>query len=71
MPSRIRVADYPQLRLAAWHVEDSTLLTAQEALDLYERNWRHIDVEKMSDRERELLDKLVKGPGKGRLLVRS
>lgn len=42
-PSSIVLDAYPQLRQLAWHLPTATALTPQEALNLYERHWRHID----------------------------
>lgn len=69
LPARIRLADYPQLRQLAWHIPGATELTAEEALGLYERHGRHIDRAALAPREKELLDALARGPGKGHLLV--
>lgn len=51
----IRPADYPQLQQLAWHVREGTELTAREALDIYERNLRHLDLSAMSPKELHLL----------------
>lgn len=70
--AQVRVADYPQLRQLAWHLAGSgeaLELTGQEALDLYERNWRHIEPDRMTPDEAHLVDDLVKTYGGGRLLV--
>jgi transcriptional regulator with XRE-family HTH domain len=69
LPLHIRLADHAQLRRLAWHIPEALELTPEEALGLYERNWRHVDVQNMDATERALLDKLVKVLGKGRLLV--
>lgn len=69
VPDLIRLADYPQLKRLAWHAPGLTELTPAEALSLYERNWRHLDRERMQPPERELLGALVRAQGKGRLLV--
>lgn len=66
---RIRVADYPMLREVAWSTHDEAELTPGEAFAMYERNWRHIDREAMSRRERELVERLTKTVGHGVLLV--
>ncbi|MDM0057964.1 helix-turn-helix domain-containing protein [Variovorax fucosicus] len=68
-PQRIRLADYPQLKQLAWHVPGATDLTPEEALSLYERNWRHVEQGKVEARERALIDTLVRTLGKGHLLV--
>lgn len=69
MPSAVRVADYPQLQRAAWHLAADATLTPGEALGVYERNWRHLDRQAMDEREAALLEALIRGPGKGHLLV--
>lgn len=68
-PGKIRLADYPQLRRIGWQLPDGAELTPEEALNLYERNWRHVDRAGMDARENELLEALIRGPGKGHLLV--
>lgn len=65
----IRLADYPQLRQLAWHLPGTAELTPQEALGLYERNWRHIDQAAVGAHERALIDQLVDTLGRGQLLV--
>jgi transcriptional regulator with XRE-family HTH domain len=69
LPAAIKLTDYPQLKQLAWHIPGAKTLTPEEALNLYERNWRHLDREKMALREASLLDALVQHIGKGRLLV--
>ena len=68
-PGCVRVADYPQLAQLAWHLPGSAELTPAEALSLYERNWRHVDAARLSDAERQLVDRLVQQVGQGLLLV--
>ena len=58
IPARIRLADYPQLRSLAWHVQGIDTLTPTEALDIYERNARHLDAQAMSAHEQDLLASL-------------
>jgi transcriptional regulator with XRE-family HTH domain len=58
IPARIRLEDYPQLRELAWQVHGTPELTPREALDIYERNWRHVDAKKLSAQERELVEAL-------------
>jgi transcriptional regulator with XRE-family HTH domain len=68
-PQCIRPEDHAQLRQLAWHLTPGTVLSPAEALTLYERNWRHVDVAAMADTERDLLSALVQADGGGRLLV--
>jgi transcriptional regulator with XRE-family HTH domain len=69
LPQSIRLADYPELRRVAWQMSDDTTLTPQAALDLYERNWRHVDPQALGERERALVQQLTRQLGGGRLLV--
>jgi transcriptional regulator with XRE-family HTH domain len=69
LPDKIRLADYPELRRIAWQMADDTELTPQAALDLYERNWRHVDHQALVERERTLVQQLTRALGGGRLLV--
>jgi transcriptional regulator with XRE-family HTH domain len=58
MPARILLADYPQLRLLAWQVHGTDALTPAEALGIYERNARHLDLEALEPAERDLIEAL-------------
>ena len=58
LPVSIRLSQYPQLRQLAWQVHGVDELTPREALDIYERNWRHLDVAALDPRERDLLKAL-------------
>ena len=58
IPARVRLADYPVLQQLAWQVHGAPELTPREALDIYERNWRHIDPETLAGAERALIDAL-------------
>lgn len=58
IPARVRLTDYPQLKQLAWHVLGVNELTPAEALGIYERNWRHIDVSALQPHERHLVDAL-------------
>jgi len=69
IPEKIRLADYPVLKSLAWQLKGTTVVSAQEAFDIYERNWRHVDLEKMKSREKELIQGLIVTLGKGKLLV--
>lgn len=69
LPERVRLADFPQLKRLAWQLHDVDELSPADALNLYERNWRHIDRSRMEPAERALLQALVDRLGGGRLLV--
>jgi transcriptional regulator with XRE-family HTH domain len=65
----VRVGDYPQLQAIAWQLRADTQLRGIDALRMYERNWRHVDRDGMSDDERALIQRLADRYGGGVLLV--
>ena len=58
IPVQIAFTDYPQLKQLAWQVHGVDTLSPREALTIYERNWRHLDLEKMESNERNLVTAL-------------
>jgi transcriptional regulator with XRE-family HTH domain len=58
LPARVAVAEYPELRKLAWQISDRERLSPREALSIYERNARHLDEAKLTDRERDLIEAL-------------
>lgn len=69
LPKKIRISNYKQLKRLAWQVKDTTELTPEEALNLYERNWRHVDLKAMEPKEKRFLEKLMKAFKRERMLV--
>ena len=69
LAQKIRLADYSQLKRLAWQLKGTKTISPKEALDLYERNWRHVDLQAMDSKEHELLDALLAAFGRARLLV--
>jgi transcriptional regulator with XRE-family HTH domain len=69
LPAVVRLDDYPALKQLAWQLPGVTELSPAQALDLYERNWRHLDREGLTPNERRLIQALVDQLGGGRLLV--
>lgn len=65
----VDVSQYPQLRRLAWNLAGGVGLTSQEALSLYERNWRHLDHDALTPQESAFIDHLVSTVGNGTLLV--
>lgn len=65
----IAIVNYPQLRLIAWNRHDDDLIDDEEALALYEANWRFVEPEQMAESERILLQRLVQQCGNGVLNV--
>ena len=58
IPARIHLSDYPQLKQLAWQVHGTDELTPIEALSIYERNWRHINIQTLEPREQQLIEAL-------------
>jgi len=69
LPARVRLADYPQLKRLAWQLHGVDEVTPLQALGLYERNWRHVEVDALEPHERALVAALTGQLGEGRLLV--
>jgi transcriptional regulator with XRE-family HTH domain len=65
----IRLRDYPQLQKLAWQLHGVDEIEPRQALQLYERNWRHVDRAALSEDEAALIDALARHIGGGRLLV--
>lgn len=65
IPARIRLSDYPQLKRLAWQVTGTDQLTPAEALGIYERNARHLDLETLDPSEQGLIDSLRLALGQG------
>ena len=63
------IGDFPQLRLIAWNRNPQDAITGEEALALYERNWRFVDQNAMQAHERAMLDGLIRDYGNGVLHV--
>jgi len=69
LPERVRLSDFPQLRRLAWQLHDVDELSPADALNIYERNWRHVDRASLEPAEQALVQALVDQLGGGRLLV--
>jgi len=69
LPKKIRLRDFPQLKQLAWQLHGVDEIPPSDALDLYERNWRHVDRDALSAEEAALIDALTRKLGGGRLLV--
>ena len=66
---QLHIAEYPQLRLIAWSRKNDDLIEEDEALALYERNWRYVDRANITEKEQQLIDRLVAQYGNGILHV--
>lgn len=60
LPLEIYLDEYPQLRQLAWHVSGTNQLTPREAFDIYERNERYLNPEKLNQKEADLIESLRK-----------
>ncbi len=67
--SKISLSTYPQLKKLAWQIKQTQTLSPEEALNLYERNWRHIDLNAMDSKELKLIQELMALFGTEKLLV--
>ena len=67
-PGRIRIADFAELKLLAWHIPGAAELTPEEAFGLYERNWRHVAQDRLQPEERALIEQLRQRLGRGQIL---
>ena len=65
----VTVGDYPGLRALAWQTDAGTTLSETEALNLYERGWRHLDQEAVTEHERAFIQHLADAYSHGALLV--
>ena len=54
----IKIKNYPQLKLISWnrHTDE---MSEEDALFVYETNWRFIDQESLTKNEYELINSLV------------
>jgi transcriptional regulator with XRE-family HTH domain len=66
---KIPLAKYPELKRLAWQLRGSKEVSPKEALELYERNWRHIDHNSLNLEEQDLIQNLLTTFGRQRLLV--
>jgi hypothetical protein len=62
-------ADYAELARLVWNRDPSRPIAGEEALALYERNWRHVDTAALSEQERDLIRRLADRFGGGHLLT--
>ena len=65
----IKLQDFPQLQLLAWNLACDAIVDEAEALSLYERNWRFVEVAQLSERESQLIEHLKQSVGHGVLNV--
>ena len=65
----LRLVDYPQLRLVAWSRPADAWVDEEDALALYEANWRFIEPQELTPHESQLIERLIHEFGAGVLHV--
>lgn len=65
---QIEVSRYENLAALCWNRRDK-YLPAEEAFQLYERNWRHVDAHRLQPAEHALIERLIARHGNGVLNV--
>jgi len=68
-PAMVVPRDYPELAGLVWNGDPARPISPGEALSLYERNWRFVDREQLTECEAELIRHLAETVGNGHLLV--
>jgi predicted nucleotidyltransferase len=66
---KVRLDDYPQLKLLAWHRRGEVELDEAVAFALYEASWRFVEVETLTAQEQALIRRLADTFGGGLLKV--
>jgi transcriptional regulator with XRE-family HTH domain len=66
--AHIRIRDYSQLRSLSWQLNHDILLTDKEAIGIYERNKRFLEIREIDERERLLMQRLIDEHGMEQLL---
>ncbi len=62
-------ARFPELARLAWNRDTARPISGEEALGLYEANWRHVDQSALTGEERALIAGLAGRYGGGHLLT--
>lgn len=68
---RIELSRFPQLARLVWSRPGVKWLEEDEAFALYEANWRFVDEDALTVRERALIERLMQRYGHGVLHVRA
>ena len=66
---QIAIQRYPQLKELVWQLRDDAVISPRDALNIYERNWRFMDLKSLTSEEYALIEQLKETVGKGCLLV--
>ena len=57
--------DFPELGMLAWNRDRARPIGREEAFELYERNWRHVDANSLTPEEADLIEDLTLEFGRG------
>ena len=63
-------AEFPELKMLVWNRDPARPIAAEEAFHLYERNWRHVNADRLTPREAQLIRRLTDQFGNGVFLGR-
>lgn len=61
--------DFPELCMLSWNRDPSRPIEREEAFQLYERNWRHVDADHLHAAEAKLIEELTEEFGRGHRLL--
>ena len=61
--------DYPELKSLFWNSSPMRAIGPKDALSLYERYWRFVDQDALTDSEAKLIEHLKTRYGHGYLMV--
>jgi hypothetical protein len=62
-------AEFPELNALVWNRNPARPIAAEEVFALYERNWRFVDRDHLTEREKCLIDELTHEFGHGYMLT--
>lgn len=62
-------AEFPELKALVWNRNPSRPIAANEVFALYERNWRFVDKDHLTEREQRLIQELTDEYGHGCMLT--
>lgn len=62
-------AEFPELATLVWNRDPARPMAAEEVFAIYERNWRFVDRDGLTEAERRLIEELAEEYGHGRILA--
>lgn len=63
----ICIGDYPELTYICWTYKPDQTFTEKEVLSLYEASWRYVEIERLTDAEKELIIRISNKYGCGEI----